>query len=304
MRAPAEATANRRGARAPSVRRYLSCIRYREILVLQGSPLLGAAFAMGAMTRERLAALAVLAAASVLLVAHIFTLNDWAGMSADLEDPNKAARVFATKGVSRREIGILSIALLAGGLLLFAVLGPRTLAIASAIALLSLLYSLPAFQAKGVPILNSAIHLVGGSLHFLLGYSPFRAIDGRGVLLSGFFALAFAAGHLTQEVRDHDGDRASGIRTNAVAFGRARTFAASLVLFTLAYAQLLLLAARGSLPGATAALVVLYPLHLYWSVQAIGAGLTFQAIHGLQLRYRALYALIGAALLAELLLGR
>jgi 4-hydroxybenzoate polyprenyltransferase len=36
------------------------------------------------------------------------------------------------------------------------------------------------------------------------------------VAFAVFFALIFAAGHLIQEVRDHQGDAASGFRTNAV----------------------------------------------------------------------------------------
>src|SRR6267378_3531714 len=42
---------------AAGVRQYLSCIRYGDIFVLQGSPLLGAAFAIGTVTADRLAAL-------------------------------------------------------------------------------------------------------------------------------------------------------------------------------------------------------------------------------------------------------
>src|ERR1700722_15640201 len=57
------------------VRRYLSCLRYREILLLQGSPLLGAAFAIGVPSVGKLAALGVLMIASCLLVAYVFALN-------------------------------------------------------------------------------------------------------------------------------------------------------------------------------------------------------------------------------------
>ena len=78
--------------------------------------------------------------------------------------------------------------------------------VVASIAALSALYSLPYFHWKGRPLLNSATHLAGGVLHFLLGYSLGNAIDRRGLALATFFALTFAAGHLTQEVRDHQGD--------------------------------------------------------------------------------------------------
>lgn len=301
---PALATAGRPGT-ARFLRRYLSCLRYGEILVLQGSPLLGAAFAIGGVTAGRVAALAPFAAASCCLVAHIFVLNDWAGMSADLQDPNRTAGAFTTRGIRRTEIGGLWMALLALALLLFGWLGIRTLVIALAIAILSALYSLPAFHAKGIPLLNSALHFAGGVLHFLLGWSLFAAIDRRAVEIAAFFALAFVAGHLTQEVRDYEGDRLNGIRTNAVRFGKTASFAAGLAVFTLAYVQLAVLATRGIVPrplGIVAA--VLYPLHLYWSLRTLGAGLSFESIRRLQARYRALYTIIGAAMLAALLLAQ
>jgi 4-hydroxybenzoate polyprenyltransferase len=292
----------RQASPARFVRRYLSCLRWREILVLQGSPLLGAAFAMGEATAGRVAALAVLTAASCCLVAHIFVLNDWAGMSADLKDPNKQAGVFAARGIGRREVGWLWLALLLASVALFGWLGPRPLAIALAIAGLSALYSVPAYHAKGIPLLNSALHLAGGVLHFLLGYSLFSAIDRRGLEIACFFALAFVAGHLTQEVRDHEGDRLNGIKTNAVIFGKTTTFAAGLAVFTFAYGYLAVLAARAIVPRALVALAILYPLHLYWSLATLRSGLTFESVRRLQTRYRALYTIIGIAMLAALLL--
>jgi 4-hydroxybenzoate polyprenyltransferase len=302
-RAAPHPAAARAASPARLVRRYLSCLRWREILVLQGSPLLGAAFAMSAVTAGNVAALAVMTAASCCLVAHIFVLNDWAGMSADLLDPNKQAGVFAARGIGRREVGGLWLALLVASLALFGWLGPRPLAIALAIAGSSALYSVPAYHAKGIPLLNSALHLAGGILHFLLGYSLFSAIDRRGLEIACFFALVFVAGHLTQEVRDHEGDRLNGIKTNAVMFGKTTTFAAGLAVFTCAYAYLVVLAARAIVPRPLVALAILYPLHLYWSLATLHSGLTFASIRRLQARYRALYAIIGIAMLAALLLA-
>jgi 4-hydroxybenzoate polyprenyltransferase len=286
-------------AKAPAVR-YLSCLRLQEILVLQGSPLLGAAFAIRHPAAENVGPLTILTLANVCLVAHIFMLNDWSGLATDSTDPNKAASVFTARGVGRKEIGGLAASLLAFSLLLFSRLGQSTLWLALAIATLSALYSLPRFNWKGRPLLNSAAHLAGGALHFLLGYSLGHAIDRRGVAMATFFALTFAAGHLTQEVRDHQGDVKNAIRTNAVIFGQRRTFAASLALFTLAHALLFLLALQGTLPHPLAALVALYPVHLRWSQKTLAEGLTYASIGRLQARYRALYAIIGLAMVAAL----
>ena len=63
---------------------------------------------------------------------------------------------------------------------------------------------------KTTPVAASLHHLVGGALHFLLGDRLAHGVDGRGILLSLFFGLVFAAGHLNQEVRDHDADLPPG----------------------------------------------------------------------------------------------
>jgi 4-hydroxybenzoate polyprenyltransferase len=284
---------------------YLTCIRYQDVLVLQGSPLLGAAFALHAFTAEAAVRLAVFALASTLLVAHIFSLNDWANIAPDSNDPNKSDDVFVTRGLARRDVAALSLGLLLASLLLLGLLhGQKTLLLGVAIAALGAVYSLPGLNAKGIPVLSSLPHLVGGALHFLLGYSLFAVVDGRGVLIGLFFALTFTAGHLNQEVRDYEGDRLNGIRTNAVAFGKAAAFVAGWTLFTLAYADLLALAWMGFVPAALAALpAVLYPLHVFWSIATWRAGLSFGTVSRFQSRYRLLYAVIGVAMLVSLFVG-
>jgi 4-hydroxybenzoate polyprenyltransferase len=280
--------------------RYLSCLRLSEILVLQGPPLLGAAFALRPPLAGHAAALAILTATNVCLMAHVFAVNDWANLQADLADPNKASSVFTVNGIERGQMGGLALGLLAASLLLCGLLGPTSLGLAASVAVCSTLYSAPWFDGKGTPLLNSVIHLVGGTIHFLLGYSLGGHIDGRGLLVAAFFALIFAAGHLTQEIRDHGGDVRNGIRTNAVIFGRQRTFTVSLVLFTLAHALLLGLALSGTIPGVLAALVLFYPLHLRWSLDARDEGFSYPSICRLQTRYRVLYAAAGLAMVASL----
>jgi 4-hydroxybenzoate polyprenyltransferase len=287
--------------RLRSLSRLLSCIRFDEVLVLQGSPLLGAVFSIGRLTGERVVDLAIFAAGSFCLLAHVFALNDWSGMGADSRDPNRTTSVFLTKGIGHTGIRYLWMALLVLSLLLLSPFGSRTLIIALAIAGLSALYSAPAFHMKGVPLLNSALHLIGGLLHFLLGYSLFRPVDGRSLEIGCFFALAFAAGHLTHEARDRDADLLNGIWTNAVTFGKAGSFAAGIGLFTIADVLLVVLAARGTVPRALVLVAALYTVHLYWSLRTLRAGLNFESIRRLQVRYRALYAIIGLMMVVTVL---
>jgi 4-hydroxybenzoate polyprenyltransferase len=283
--------------------RYLSCLRPQDILVLQGPPMLGAAFALRHPGVHNLIPLAILLVANVFLMAHVFTLNDWSGLTGDLADRDKADGTFAARGVGRRAIGGLTVVLLVVSLAFFSLLGATTFIMALAIAALSALYSLPPFNWKGRPLLSSTAHLAGGILHFLLGYSLGNTLDGRGLALATFFALIFAAGHLTQEVRDYHGDAINAIRTNAVIFGQRRTFVASLVLFALAHALLLALALEGIVVRPLAALVVLYLLQVYWSLQTMREGLSYASVSRLRTRYRFLYAVIGLAMVAVLVVA-
>jgi 4-hydroxybenzoate polyprenyltransferase len=290
-----------RQAPMPWFHRLSSCFRLEEVLVLQGTPLLGAIFSMGTLTIARCLDLLVLAVASSCLVAHVFVLNDFCGASADLRDPNRATRVFMAGGIGRREARWLCALLLALSLILIAPFGPAPVLTALGIAALSALYSAPMFQMKGVPLISSVLHFLGGLLHFLMGYSLFRAIDGRSLAIGSFFALTFAAGHLTHEARDHGSDRLNRIRTNAVAFGPARGFAAGFLLFTAADVLLMVLAIRGVVPRVLVLVAGLYTFHFWWTLRTLLAGLTFENIRQLQVRYRALYAIIGLLMAAAMI---
>ncbi len=294
-------------ARAASERSRLTAliasIRYRDVLILQGTPFMGAAFALRALTSQAIGDLVLFVTASFLLVAHIFSFNDWAGTSTDRNDPHRAEKVFSTRGVTPRDVLLLSAVLLALSLMLFAQLSRQTLLLAIAIAALGVFYSHPRLNGKGTPIISSCPHLIGGVLHFLLGYSLFRPIDQSSILIGLFFALTFTAGHLNQEVRDYDGDRLNGVHTNAVAFGKTPAFLAGFTVFTLAYADLFLLAGLGVVPAALAIMpLVLYPIHVVWSVRTLRAGLNFANVSRFQGRYRMLYGVIGLGIVLALLL--
>lgn len=285
-------------------RALLASIRYDEIVVLQGAPVLGAVFAIGALDAARVWALVLLVLANAALVAHVFLLNDWAGIEQDSQDPARAPRVFLQRGVSRREIGVLALLTLVLSVAGLAWLGTMPLLLGLLLVMASALYSLPQVSVKGRPLANSLLHFVTGVLHFLMGYAVYRDIDSGGAVIGLFFAVVFSAGHLTQEVRDAEADAHNGIRTNAVCFGRRTCFLVAFGLFTLANALLVALALVGRVPEALIAVVALaYPVHAFWTWQAMREGLPHASVRRLQVRYRVLYAGIGLAMITSLLLG-
>jgi len=276
---------------------HFASTRAPEVLALQASPILGAFLGGFSLERSGVIRLGSLLLGSLALTAHVFVFNDWAGHSSDLRDPRRATVVFARRGISRRQVACVATALLILANVAFAAVGHRAILIGAAITVLSLLYSLSPSFGKSTPIMASINHLLGGSLHFLLGYTLFRPLDASGLVISLFFGLVFAAGHLNQEVRDYEGDLLNGIRTSAVVFGCRRTFLASLFIFTAAYALLAGLAVLGILPKLLLWTAILWPLHVALSLRALQRGLGFDTAVLMQRRYRLLFAVIGLAML-------
>lgn len=278
--------------------RHFETSRGLEVSALQASPLLGIVLGGYDVARDGLIAPGLLVLGSFALTAHIFVFNDWAGHEGDRRDPLRAPHVFDGAGISRKEVAGAAIMLLVVAAIALAAVGAAALAIGAAIAGLGFLYSGSPVLGKSTPVASTMNHLVGGTLHFLLGYTLVQEIDSRGIAVGLFFGLVFAAGHLNQEVRDYDGDRASGIRTNAAVFGRRKAFLASVCVFMAAYALLTWLAVRGVLPRMLMWSPAAALLHLAWSLRALRRGLGFETAVWIQVRYRCLFALVGLAMMS------
>ena len=254
---------------------------------------MGVVFSIGTITAGKLETLLLFLLGSILLVAHVFTLNDWADVAHGLKAPDPQ--------VPSRRLFWFSLSLLIASLLVFALLGSRVVILGAILAALGFFYSHPKLNAKGTPIASSLPHLVGGLFHFLLGYVVFTLVDERGILIALFFALTFTAGHLNHEVRDFELDFQNNARTNAVAFGKRPAFVAGLIVFTFAYLCLFVLGWFQFIPRPLAFLALLfYPLHLYWSLRALRHELNPETLDRFQIQYRALYAVIGISMLCSL----
>ncbi len=278
---------------------HFTSTRAPEVLALQASPILG--LLLGGLSLEQWSMIrsGLLLLGSLALTAHIFVFNDWAGYNSDIHDPRRATLASAQQGISRREVGSIAIALLIFANIAFATVGKLAILLGTTIAILSFLYSCSASFGKSTPIMGSINHLLGGGLHFLLGYTLVHSLDVNGLGMSLFFGLVFAGGHLNQEVRDYEGDLLNGIRTTAVVFGRRSTFRASLCVFTAAYAIVTGLAALRVLSHLLIWSPFIWLLHVAWSLRALQRGLGFETAIWLQRRYRFLFALIGFAMLAR-----
>jgi 4-hydroxybenzoate polyprenyltransferase len=285
---------------------YLSCIRYRDAIVLQAPALVGLAFSPGTMTTEKPIGLALHTLGSFLLMAHIFSFNDWSEVSLDRRDPNKAQNVFLANGTTDPEMLAISIILAMLGLFLFALISPRLLVIAVAIISLSVFYSFPIlrFQGKRIPIVSSILHAVGTLLTFLLGYALFSEIDIRALLIGLYFGLIITCGHLVQEVQDYSGDRLNGISTHANRFGQRPMFVLAFALFTISFVYLYWLAHTGLIAAFLRYLVLFYPIYAAITWKTFKAGLDYQNVHRYRSRYRILFAFITLAIVIGVLACR
>jgi 4-hydroxybenzoate polyprenyltransferase len=277
---------------------HFACTRAVEVLALQASPILGIILSNYSVEASGVIRPVLLILGSLSLTAHVFFINDLAGHSTDIHDPRRTSRVFTEQGISKHQVLFVAAALLILANAAFVSVGGPAILLGTAIAILSLLYSWPSSFGKGTPILASINHLLGGVLHFLLGYTLLHPFDLNGLFIGLFFGLVFAGGHLNQEVRDYEGDLLNGIRTNAVVFGCRRTFLASFSIFTAAYGLLACLAAHGILPRSLLWSAVLWPLQVVWFLQALKRGLGYETATWMQRRYRLLFAFIGLAMLA------
>src|SRR5437016_5402243 len=104
-------------------------VRYDEVFILQGTPLMGAAFSIGNVTSEKLKIVLLFVVASFLLVAHIFTFNDWAEICA-LKDSNNATAQTGSQDSKPRRLLLFSLFLLLASVLFFAYLPRPTLVLA------------------------------------------------------------------------------------------------------------------------------------------------------------------------------
>lgn len=276
----------------------LSCLRLGEILVMQGTPLMGVVLSVSKPEICMVPALALFLPASFLLVCHIWTLNDWADYRDDRHLHNQIC--MPSRGFQRSILLRLSIASLLASFALFCFLPLQTLLLAGIIAVLGMIYSFPAIRAKAVPGLSSLVHFTGGIFHFLLGYSLFGGIDQRALLISVFFALVFTAGHATQEVEDYTNDQASGIRTNAVTFGKKPVFLAAFASFAAAFLYLAWLAVAGIIPARLGFSALLLPLQAAWTFHVLRVGLDPENLQWLRHHYRVAFAAIGLSILSLL----
>jgi 4-hydroxybenzoate polyprenyltransferase len=87
----------------------LATARWREILILEGTPVMGVVFSVGPLTVAKVLTALLFTLSGYLLIAHVWTLNDWADGRIDELDHNKADRAHRTRGIAGSRVLYLSL---------------------------------------------------------------------------------------------------------------------------------------------------------------------------------------------------
>jgi 4-hydroxybenzoate polyprenyltransferase len=277
-----------------AVKRYVWSARVGDFAILAAIPLLGFAYGIQSVTPTNVFTGAEIAVASLLLLVHIFALNDWADYDADLGahplgDPVQA---------SRDSLLLVSIIALGCSIVLLWSIWPPALVPAAVVIIASAIYSLQwPMRGKEVLLLSSALHAICGATYFLLGLSIAAGFSTRWSSVWVFLGLSMAAGHMHQEISDHREDLASGARTHATVLGPYKAFFLGQLTFAAAFLALVVL------PGGAGSWRFQLLMVLAWAANVAVAiacwrdGLTAESVERYRSRYRWLYVLIGLGLL-------
>lgn len=271
--------------------------RWEEILMLLGIPLLALSLAEPEVTFALIARTILFLLATALILFHAYTFNDWANYKFDLSDENKKGQALPSRLISLNETLALSIftLLLGIGIYLLPFFPRVTLGICLLILLLWILYSNQLTLLKSVPVVSTILHLVAGTLFFLLGWSLVRRPAWDSILAGIFFGLLYASGHLSHETIDYEGDKTAGLKTNAVVFGRATTFWGSFIGITASTVYICVLAALKVVyaPAAAWVMIAAYALYVIFFVACRREGFGHASLDRFRSRYRKLYSLAG-----------
>jgi 4-hydroxybenzoate polyprenyltransferase len=277
-----------------AVKRYVWSARVGDFAILAAIPLLGFAYGIQSVTPSNVFTGAEIAVASLLLLVHIFALNDWADYDTDLGahplgDPLQP---------SRDSLLLVSIIALGCSIVLLWSIWPPALVPAAFVIIASAIYSLQwPMRGKEVLLLSSALHAICGATYFLLGMSIAAGFSTRWSSVWVFLGLSMAAGHMHQEISDHREDLVSRARTHATVLGPYKAFFLGQLTFAAAFLALVVL------PGGAGSWLFQLLIALAWAANVALAiacwrhGLTAESVERYRSHYRWLYVLIGLGLL-------
>lgn len=209
--------------------KYTKALRIGEVLMMTGFFMIGAVFSMSSLKPNDLLLLLIIFTAIFFLIISIYSFNAFSGKQHDESNP----RLNHLSRIKQPVFLIIAIVTLMVSLGLAVWLGWLIAAALVTIFCIWVLYSNPLFGLKHIPFAGTFLHFFAQILHFNVVYAIFAPLSWYSLLLSLFFALSFAAGHVHHEIIDYEADKAAGIRTGAIKLGLKRAILFCFLLFSL-----------------------------------------------------------------------
>jgi len=168
----------------------------------------------------------IVAIAYTLLMASLYILNQIIDINADII--NRKHLLLAEGYISKRDAWILFIILVM--LLLLLILHLQKLIILFFLLsfLLGVLYSLPPFKIKGIPIIDFITNGIGyGFLNFSIGWMTHKPFSLQTIEYSIPYFLAVSAIFINTTIIDAEGDKNCGYLTTGIFLGQERALSLS-----------------------------------------------------------------------------
>jgi 4-hydroxybenzoate polyprenyltransferase len=227
-----------------------------------------------------------------MLNIHIFLINDWADYKEDKKDHDKNKHCFH---FSANTILFLSLFFGIVALVLLLSFSITKFLLGLIVILLSILYSSSFFYLRGktIPVLSSALHLLGGMFVFLLGYSFYGSIQVDSVLTGLALGVFLMAGHLFQEIQDAKGDCLNKTKTTANTIGKTKTGLVATLLILIGHAFFQYLIESGMFPNITILNWLAFTMIISFIIIPFRSNFSQQTTKQLRNRYRVVYFIFG-----------
>lgn len=282
--------------------RYVWGRRVGDFAVLAAIPLAGFLYGVQEFDAHAVWLAAGLSMVSVLLMIHIFSLNDWADY---FDDRLGRAEKPSNDGGRDDRTSLLIVAASSAALVFLGLwlMRPAATIPAAATVVCSALYSCRwPTHGKGTLLLSSLLHFACGASCFILGLTTASGSGSGQGNIAIFLGLSMIAGHINQEISDHREDQASRTRTYSTVLGPARSFVIGQIVFTIAFAFLLAGMHDGWASLFGPLVISMWSANVALAIGCCGRGVGPESVERYRLGYRLLYVLIGLSMVAHALL--
>ncbi|MGD0494765.1 MAG: UbiA family prenyltransferase [Candidatus Bathyarchaeia archaeon] len=189
-----------------------------------GAAVLGFAFALGLSSSCSLLQFQGLVVAIPLILCYIQSVNDCFDVEIDkMKEKIMGKELIVSNIISRKMALVMTFSFLLVGLVSAGFASVSLFIVASAMALLGTLYSVPPFRLKMKYPFSTLIQFAGCFLPFLAGVASINSVTLQALILSSIFAVLAMIHRFAHEIKNYKADLVTGKETVAVRKGLETT---------------------------------------------------------------------------------